>query len=62
MTIERSEYAPYDQMPAFDQGMRDWHTGTHGREHSDVAAQAYDRGMEYAMRVAREQFKPNSQE
>lgn len=42
------EYAPYHRMTPF------WH-GAHGRkvEYSGVAAQAYDRGLECAMRVAR---------
>jgi len=55
-----SDYAPYDQLPAFTEGFNDYERGSfrnpydglqHGR--SQVAAQAWDRGANAAMRYAR---------
>lgn len=50
----RSEYAPYDKMPAFDQGFQDYRAGL-AFEHCGVAGQAYDRGQECAMRFQRQE-------
>ena len=47
-----SEYAPYHVMPAFQQGMADY-AASRRAELSGVAGQAYDRGLECAMRTAR---------
>jgi hypothetical protein len=52
----RSSYAPYDKMPEFEDGFRAWGTPEFIRlsfRHSGVAAQAFDRGAEAAMRVQR---------
>ena len=51
------DYAPYHTMPAFDEGITAYMSGTHENPYSDpkqgLAAQAWDRGSEYAMRVVR---------
>ena len=51
----RAEYAPYDKMPAFEDGMRDYtHRGFNPLVYyTGVDGQAYDRGQECAMRMAR---------
>jgi hypothetical protein len=50
----RAEYAPYDEMQAFDEGRRAYFaTGCVANPYEDARGQAFDRGMEYAMRVAR---------
>jgi hypothetical protein len=49
----RAEYAPYDKMTAFDEGMRDYGHGNVSDNYNGVDAQAYDRGLECAMRIAR---------
>jgi hypothetical protein len=46
-----SEYAPYHRMPEFKQGRQDY--GGKLREYENVQAQAYDRGLEFAMRLLR---------
>jgi hypothetical protein len=52
-----SDYQPYDQFPEFNQGIDDYMSGRFENPYSDprqgVAAQAWDRGSEYAMRVVR---------
>jgi hypothetical protein len=48
----RAEYAPYHTMPEFERAyMIELTNGVHETHHRDVAAQAYDRGCEAAMRV-----------
>ena len=50
----RTEYAPYNMMPAFDEGMRDYaKTQDRSPRYHSIAAQAYDRGQECAMRIQR---------
>lgn len=48
-----TDYAPYHTLPAFDDGITDYIEGRHDNPHTGVAAQAWDRGSEYAMRVVR---------
>jgi hypothetical protein len=49
------DYAPYHRLPAFDEGVTDYTEGRHDNPHgtTSVAAQAWDRGSEYASRVVR---------
>jgi hypothetical protein len=49
------DYRPYNVMPEFTQGIEDYTNGRHENPHgtTNVAAQAWDRGSEYAMRVVR---------
>lgn len=49
----RAEYTPYNNLPAFSQGMRDYHGHCSWQHLEGVAAQAYDRGLECAMRIER---------
>lgn len=53
-TIEtlKAEYAPYHTMPEFELGLADYAAGKL-RNLDGVAGQAYDRGAECAMRLAR---------
>lgn len=51
----RNEYAPYDTMPAFAEGERAYFAGCYDNPHTDVAAQAWDRGLELSMRVKRKE-------
>jgi hypothetical protein len=50
-----ADYAPYHTFPEFDQGITDYMEGRYDNPYSDpkqgVAAQAWDPGSEYAMRV-----------
>jgi hypothetical protein len=48
-----TDYAPYHTLPAFDDGITAYMDGRHDNPHDGVAAQAWDRGLEYAMRVVR---------
>jgi hypothetical protein len=52
-----TDYAPYDQFPAFDEGINDYMSGRFENPYTDprdgVKAQAWDRGSEYSMRVTR---------
>jgi hypothetical protein len=52
-----TNYAPYDTFPAFDRGIDDYMSGRFENPYCDprqgLAAQAWDRGSEYAMRVVR---------
>jgi hypothetical protein len=53
-----SDYAPYHKFPEFDQGIDDYMSGRYdnlydGDPRKGLAAQAWDRGAEYAMRVIR---------
>jgi hypothetical protein len=50
---KRSDYAPYDTMPAFDFGIKCYNDGTHltVTHLKGVDEQAFDRGCEYAMRL-----------
>jgi hypothetical protein len=50
-----ADYAPYHVLPAFDEGIDDYMSGRFENPHgtTSVAAQAYDRGSEFAMRVIR---------
>lgn len=57
----RSAYAPYHMLDAFQQGVSDYSLGRFRnpwdgdrRPGAGVNAQAWDRGMEYAMRVERD--------
>ena len=54
-TIETlaAEYAPYNTMQAFAEGVADYQSGKKLSERQGMDAQAYDRGAECAMRVAR---------
>jgi hypothetical protein len=54
MTTRREDYAPYHTFPEFEQGILDYQACRPFRELSGVAAQAYDRGAEYAMKISRE--------
>jgi hypothetical protein len=51
------DYRPYHQLPAFDEGITDYMEGRYRNPYDSpfdgVAAQAWDRGSEYAMRVVR---------
>ncbi len=50
----RGEYAPYDRMPAFDEGLEDYERGfDRSPRYHGIAGQAYDRGAECAMRMRR---------
>jgi hypothetical protein len=51
----RASYAPYDEMPEFEEGFRCYQRGGSSSEYWAVgaAAQAFDRGFEAAMRVRR---------
>jgi hypothetical protein len=56
MTVEdiAAEYAPYHKMQGFRQGVRDYGLCRYAAENYDgVYGQAYDRGAECAIRVAR---------
>jgi hypothetical protein len=54
MLIIANEYAPYNLYPAFAEGFAAYQAGKIGNRYADgVNAQAYDRGQECAMRVAR---------
>jgi hypothetical protein len=56
MTIEdiANEYAPYNKMEAFHEGVRDYGRALDAsRNYHGVYSQAYDRGAECAMRVQR---------
>ena len=52
-----TDYAPYHTFPAFDRGIDDYMSGRFENPYCDprqgLAAQAWDRGSEYAMRVVR---------
>lgn len=47
---DRTYYAPYDQHPAFDQGFEDYNNKISQcpYDRNSVAAQAWDRGAEFA--------------
>jgi hypothetical protein len=50
------DYRPYHTLPGFDQGIDDYMSGRFrnpygGNPRQGLAAQAWDRGSEYAMRV-----------
>ncbi len=49
----KAEYAPYHTMPEFQQGFDDYNMGELASDIGGVAGQAYDRGAEAAMRIAR---------
>lgn len=51
----KAEYAPYHTMSAFRSGYENYMNGLFGDSpyHKGVAAQAYDRGQEAAMKVKR---------
>ena len=50
-----AEYAPYNSHPAFDKGAEAFMAGTYACPFADgVSIQAWDRGMEAAMRYARQ--------
>lgn len=51
----RASYAPYNTMPAFEEGFRAYTRGTSSQYWNvGVDAQAFDRGMECAMRLGRQ--------
>ena len=48
----KAEYAPYNTFPEFQEGFDDWTAGkAYDSKYRGVAAQAYDRGCEAAVRV-----------
>jgi hypothetical protein len=49
------DYRPYHTFPAFDEGITDYMSGRFENPHgtTSVAAQAWDRGSEFASRVVR---------
>lgn len=49
----KAEYAPYHTMPAFTFGYDCYDLGIYESGFTGVAAQAFDRGLEAAMQVAR---------
>jgi hypothetical protein len=49
----RAEYAPYDTMMEFEVGMAAAALGTNDLGWHDLEAQAFDRGVECAFRLAR---------
>lgn len=49
----KAQYAPYNTIPAFEQGYADYLAGRASRELQGVAGQAYDRGYEAGMKVQR---------
>jgi hypothetical protein len=51
-----TDYAPYHTMSAFNEGITAYTEGRYNNPFTGVAAQAWDRGLEYAMRVVR--WKP----
>lgn len=52
-SLTASEYAPYHTMKEFQWGFSDYQNCTHTPVDPDSAAgQAYDRGAEFAMRLA----------
>ncbi len=55
-TVEqiKAEYAPYNNHPMFERGYDDYMGNHKYLAFTGVQAQAYDRGMEAAMRVQRE--------
>jgi hypothetical protein len=58
MTTRREDYAPYHTFPELEQGILDYQAcRLFLRELSGVAAQAYDRGAEYAMKISRETLR-----
>jgi hypothetical protein len=54
------DYRPYHQLPAFSEGITAYKEGRYNNPYTGpfdgVAAQAWDRGAEYAMRLRRELF------
>jgi hypothetical protein len=49
-----AEYAPYDQMREFEEGSTAYLEGEYEGPYQGVQAQAWDRGMEAAMRYTRQ--------
>ncbi len=49
-----AEYAPYDRMPEFQEGFDAYERQQYDCPYDDVKAQAWDRGLEAAMRCARQ--------
>ena len=54
--IERQDYAPYHLLEAFEAGVYAYRCNNHWSRHcyKGLEAKAYDRGCEFAMRIARE--------
>ena len=54
--VRAEEYAPYHKMNAFWAGVMDYQCGRTDKDpkYSSAERQAYDRGMEYAMRCRQE--------
>jgi hypothetical protein len=50
---QRSDYAPYDTLPEFDEGVNAYSAQNYNNPHgaSSVAAQAWDRGLEFGMKL-----------
>jgi len=46
-------YAPYDKLPAFAEGVKAYTQRRFDNPYEGVDAQAWDRGLEHAMRIAR---------
>jgi hypothetical protein len=57
--VKRSDYAPYDAMPAFEAGIKAYLDGTFlcVTHYRGIDEQAFDRGCEYAMKLQRQQKK-----
>jgi hypothetical protein len=58
MTIDQlaKKYAPYDTLPSFWEGVKDYQAGVWGRDdqYQGHHRQAYDRGLECGMRASRQ--------
>lgn len=53
----KAEYAPYNTHPQFEQGYNDYMAGTTRISSPDqVSGQAYDRGMNAALKVRRQAY------
>jgi hypothetical protein len=53
LKVLRAEYAPYDTMPEFEVGFYAYRCGIYDLGWENVAAQAFDRGLECASRFDR---------
>lgn len=52
--VRKEDYAPYHTMPEFEAGMEAYAKGNYRCPYQGIGEQAWDRGLEYAMRKARE--------
>lgn len=51
--ILANDYAPYDQLPEFWEGVKAYQDGNWDCPYDGVQGQAWDRGLEYGMRLVR---------